>query len=121
MKVFAISEAGKRFQFSKKGRQRNIKPSNNFKTQFKDDEIQIIKIQKKISHTRKHRQINEIGYFSWPFVETNEDNFKYAKLAMMCEKRLLPYTHGRNGDWTKPFGISLAICQNLIDNLNFRI
>ena len=34
-------------------------------------------------------RINKNGYYSWPFVATNEDNFKYVKLVMMCEKRLL--------------------------------
>lgn len=49
-------------------------------------------------------QINKIEYDSWPFVETSEDNFNYAKLVM-CEKRPLSYTSGQNGDRKKLFGI----------------
>lgn len=73
-------KADGRFQSSTKGKQVNIKPSNNLKTQFKDDEIKTSNKNIKKSYIQENMgmQINTIGYYFWPFTGTNKDNFKHA-------------------------------------------
>lgn len=63
MKVFALNKVWKRFQFSTKLKQINTNASNNLKTQFKVDKVQIriTNIKRNISYIgHVGLQINKI-------------------------------------------------------------